>query len=127
MASKRPPISNTKPNLEDEQECVLVVNRRRHSIGGSKMVGPARQVFSVVNGAAQQDLVGPAYGGAITEFTKPEVVEALLNEKMKTKNKFNLKVSAPVWISSVFTSNVGGLHFVLLLSFVNCLVFYFFY
>lgn len=69
------------------------------------MVGPAngirntsnRQVFSVVNGAAQ-DLAGPAasdYGGAITEFTKQEVVDALLNEKMKTKNKFNLKVSVP--------------------------------
>ncbi|KAL8130794.1 hypothetical protein AgCh_006927 [Apium graveolens] len=103
MASKRPPTSNTtKPNLEDEQGCVLVVNRtRRHSIGGSNMVGPAngirnnnnRQVFCVVNGAAaaaaaaQEDLAASDYGG---EFTKQEV-DALLNEKMKTKNKFNLK------------------------------------
>lgn len=97
MASKNynRPISNSRPNLDE-------VNKR-HSICGSKMVGPAngirnRQVFSVVNGA--QDLAGPAssagsdYGGALTEFTKEEV-DALLNEKMKTKNKFNLKVSVP--------------------------------
>uniref|UniRef100_A0A165ZDW0 Kinesin-like protein n=2 Tax=Daucus carota subsp. sativus TaxID=79200 RepID=A0A165ZDW0_DAUCS len=63
------------------------------------MAGPAhgirnnRQVFSVVNGGAQ-DLAatngsnaGSDYGG---DFTKDEV-DALLNEKMKTKNKFNLK------------------------------------
>ncbi|XP_052208620.1 kinesin-like protein KIN-14N isoform X2 [Diospyros lotus] len=64
------------------------------------MVGQAngsrsRQAFSVVNGG--QDL-GPLGGPASiagsdcssVDFTR-EDVEALLNEKMKTKNKFNLK------------------------------------
>ncbi|XP_059664811.1 kinesin-like protein KIN-14N isoform X2 [Cornus florida] len=65
------------------------------------MVGPAnavrtRQAFSVVNGGGVgggggQDLASNASSecGGI-EFTK-EDVEALLNEKMKAKNKFNLK------------------------------------
>ncbi|KAL1821971.1 hypothetical protein ACET3Z_016840 [Daucus carota] len=99
MASKNDnrPISNNASTRSDEEG---FVNRRRHSIGGgSKMAGPAhgirnnRQVFSVVNGGAQ-DLAatngsnaGSDYGG---DFTKDEV-DALLNEKMKTKNKFNLK------------------------------------
>ncbi|XP_057460846.1 kinesin-like protein KIN-14N isoform X2 [Actinidia eriantha] len=64
------------------------------------MVGPAngvraRQAFSVVNGG--QDLApasGPSSNAGsecgIVEFTK-EDIEALLNEKSKTKNKFNLK------------------------------------
>ncbi|XP_024960300.1 kinesin-like protein KIN-14N [Cynara cardunculus var. scolymus] len=52
-----------------------------------------RQVFSVVNGS-QDPVVGPASSigsdcGAI-EFTR-EDVEALLNEKIRTKNKFSLK------------------------------------
>ncbi|XP_028067212.1 kinesin-like protein KIN-14N [Camellia sinensis] len=64
------------------------------------MVGPTngsrtRQAFSVVNGG--QDLA-PANGLASNvgsdcgsvEFTREEV-EGLLNEKMKTKNEFNLK------------------------------------
>ena len=66
------------------------------------MVGPAngvraRQAFSVVNGG--QDLApesGPSSNAGsecgIVEFTK-EDIEALLNEKLKTKNRFNLKVS----------------------------------
>lgn len=103
MASKNHnrPISK-KLNLD---KGFVVVVDKRHSIGGSNMVGPAnairnRQVFSIVNGA--QDLAvtggepassaGSDYGGATTEFTKDEV-DALLTEKMKTKNKFNLKVS----------------------------------
>lgn len=101
MASKNHnrPISK-KLNLD---KGFVVVVDKRHSIGGSNMVGPAnairnRQVFSIVNGA--QDLAvtggepassaGSDYGGATTEFTKDEV-DALLTEKMKTKNKFNLK------------------------------------
>ncbi|KAJ9551289.1 hypothetical protein OSB04_015334 [Centaurea solstitialis] len=64
------------------------------------MVGAAnggrvsRQVFSVVNGGQDPVMVGPASSagsdcGAI-EFTR-EDVEALLNEKIRTKNKFSLK------------------------------------
>lgn len=62
------------------------------------MVGPAnsgrtRQAFSVVNGGQENggppSSAGSECGGI--EFTK-EDVEALLNEKMKGKNKFNLKV-----------------------------------
>ncbi|KAL6999396.1 Kinesin-like protein KIN-14N [Sarracenia purpurea var. burkii] len=64
------------------------------------MVGQAngsrtRQAFSVVNG--RHDLAMPSGPASIAgsdcssiEFTR-EDVEALLNEKMKTKNKFNLK------------------------------------
>lgn len=71
-------------------------------MGVGKMVGQAnsvrsRQVFSVVNAGA--DLGDPvangnsdcgSSGGGV-EFTK-EDVEALLNEKMKGKNKFDYKV-----------------------------------
>ncbi|KAJ9671975.1 hypothetical protein PVL29_025565 [Vitis rotundifolia] len=61
------------------------------------MVGPAnsgrtRQAFSVVNGG-QENGGPPSSAGSecgSIEFTK-EDVEALLNEKMKGKNKFNLK------------------------------------
>ena len=66
------------------------------------MVGPAnsgrtRQAFSVVNGGHENGGPPSSAGsecGSI-EFTK-EDVEALLNEKMKGKNKFNLKVCG-IW------------------------------
>ncbi|KAK2984782.1 hypothetical protein RJ640_004607 [Escallonia rubra] len=100
MASKnqnKPPASPSNEKFKNDESLV----DKRRMIGALKMVGPAngsrtRQAFSVVNGG--QDLMvagsGPASNagsdcGGI-EFTKEEV-EALLNEKMKTKNKFNLK------------------------------------
>lgn len=57
---------------------------------------PIRQAFAVVNAAPD---LAPASGppstagsdGPVFEFTK-EDVEALLGEKLKTKNKFNTKV-----------------------------------
>lgn len=123
MASKNDnrPISNNASTRSDEEG---FVNRRRHSIGGgSKMAGPAhgirnnRQVFSVVNGGAQ-DLAatngsnaGSDYGG---DFTKDEV-DALLNEKMKTKNKFNLKVV------------LFGSHLLLFLPSSLCFIFFFYF
>lgn len=76
---------------------------KRQKIGISKMVGPAngsrtRQAFTVVNGGLDLHMAGgPGPGSSAgsecgsVEFTR-EDVEALLNEKMKTKNKFNLKV-----------------------------------
>lgn len=111
MASKnqnKPPFSHSftpaSPSSKkfDLDEVVPVDKRRK--IGVGKMVGAAanngritRQAFSVVNGG--QDLAPPTGGGpasnagsdcGVIEFTK-EDVEALLNEKMKAKNKFNLK------------------------------------
>ncbi|KAM7504113.1 hypothetical protein LguiB_003017 [Lonicera macranthoides] len=103
MASKnqnKPPLFNTHPpaspsNNKYSAEEISLDKRRKIA----KMVGPAngrsRQAFSVVNGG--QDLAvagGPASNagsdcGGI-EFTR-EDVEALLNEKMRAKNKFNLK------------------------------------
>ncbi|XP_057460845.1 kinesin-like protein KIN-14N isoform X1 [Actinidia eriantha] len=101
MASKnqnKPPTpaspSNNKSVVDED------LGDKRRKIGVSKMVGPAngvraRQAFSVVNGG--QDLApasGPSSNAGsecgIVEFTK-EDIEALLNEKSKTKNKFNLK------------------------------------
>lgn len=84
-------------------------------LGFEKMVGTAnngrlRLAFSLVNGS--QDLgpnsapvsnAGSECGGI--EFTR-EDVEALVNEKMKYKNKFNYKVSLCVCVSFVFS---GGL------------------
>ncbi|KAA8526931.1 hypothetical protein F0562_008840 [Nyssa sinensis] len=106
MASKnqnKPPFPNTlTPASPSNKKCSVDETSvdKRQKIGFAKMVGPAngsrtRLAFSVVNGG--QDLTaagGPASNsgsecGGI-EFTR-EDVEALLNEKMKTKNKFNLK------------------------------------
>lgn len=64
---------------------------------GTAINGRIRQAFSVVNGV--QDL-GPNSNPAsiagsecgTIEFTR-EDVQALLNEKMKYKNKYNYKVS----------------------------------
>lgn len=59
---------------------------------------PTRQAFAVVNAVAQPDLAPtsgpPSTAGSDSpafEFSK-EDVEALLAEKLKTKNKFNTKV-----------------------------------
>ncbi|CAK9142310.1 unnamed protein product [Ilex paraguariensis] len=106
MASKnqnKPPLpnaatpsspSNTKYSVDE-----VSVDKRR-KIGVGKMVGSTntsrtRQAFTVVNGG--QDLaavVRPASNAGSDcgslEFTK-EDVEALLSEKMKTKNKYNIK------------------------------------
>ncbi|PSS06166.1 Kinesin-like protein [Actinidia chinensis var. chinensis] len=101
MASKnqnKPPTPASPSNNKSVVDEGLGDKRRK--IGVSKMVGPAngvraRQAFSVVNGG--QDLApasGPSSNAGsecgIVEFTK-EDIEALLNEKSKTKNKFNLK------------------------------------
>lgn len=55
-------------------------------------------MFSVVNGGQDLAVTGGTTSSAGSdcgsiEFTK-EDVEALLNEKIKTKNKFNLKVTS---------------------------------
>ncbi|PSS16235.1 Kinesin-like protein [Actinidia chinensis var. chinensis] len=101
MASKnqnKPPTPASPSNNKSVVDEGLGDKRRK--IGVSKMVGPAngvraRQAFSVVNGG--QDLAlasGPSSNAGsecgIVEFTK-EDIEALLNEKIKTKNRFNLK------------------------------------
>ncbi|XP_010247011.1 PREDICTED: kinesin-like protein KIN-14D [Nelumbo nucifera] len=105
MASRnqnKPPLPNAPPrspsNKKDSIDEVPIDKRRK--IGSGKMVGPAttgrtRQAFSVVNAgqdpAVTSDYISNASSdcGGI-EFTK-EVVEALLNEKMKGKNKFDYK------------------------------------
>ncbi|XP_042482259.1 kinesin-like protein KIN-14C isoform X2 [Macadamia integrifolia] len=95
----KPPISNALPprspsNRKDNVDEVPIDKRRK--IGSGKMVGqPAssgrtRQVFTVVNSG--QDLAtacDPASTAGV-EFTLEEV-EALLNEKMKGKTKFDYK------------------------------------
>lgn len=75
---------------------------KRRRIGNPKIPSTAtgartRQALAVVNEVAD---VPPASGppsnagsdGGIVEFSKEEV-EALLTEKLKTKNKYNTKVS----------------------------------
>ncbi|XP_058072886.1 kinesin-like protein KIN-14D [Magnolia sinica] len=86
---------NTKENIEE----IPPLDKRR-KIGIGKMVGPAnstrhRQAFSAIN--AGQDTADPTAAGisdcgsgASVEFTK-EMIESLLNEKMKGKNKFDYK------------------------------------
>ncbi|XAR67490.1 Minus-end-directed kinesin ATPase [Bertholletia excelsa] len=91
--SPKPSGSSTSNNKYLAEEASTDKWRR---IGASKMVGPAngsraRHAFSVVNGG--QDPRPASIAGSdcsSIEFTK-EDVEALVNEKMRTKNKFNLK------------------------------------
>ncbi|KAI8552737.1 hypothetical protein RHMOL_Rhmol06G0290100 [Rhododendron molle] len=108
MATKnqnKPPIPYAPaPPSPSNSKCLVdeVSVDKRQKIGVSKMVGPAngirtRQAFSVVNGGQDLPMAGgPGPGSSAgsecgsIEFTR-EDVEALLNEKMKTKNKFNLK------------------------------------
>ncbi|XAR56635.1 Minus-end-directed kinesin ATPase [Bertholletia excelsa] len=106
MASKnqnKPPAPNAPtPASPATNKCAAdeASLGKRRKIGVPKMVGQAngnrgRQAFAVVNGG--QDLA-PATATAgnagsecgTLEFTR-EDVEALMNEKMKAKNKFNLK------------------------------------
>ncbi|XP_012070722.1 kinesin-like protein KIN-14N isoform X2 [Jatropha curcas] len=106
MVSKnqnKPPLNSvtpiiTSPSHKYVGDEVLVDNWQQ--LGINKMVGTAangrvRQAFSIVNG--EQELApnsappsnnGSEYGGF--EFTR-EDVDALLNERMKYKNKFNYK------------------------------------
>ncbi|XP_047342641.1 kinesin-like protein KIN-14N [Impatiens glandulifera] len=102
-SQNKPPVSNTphpttstanKPSLEE-----VSVDKRR-KIGAAKTTGPVnvhktRQAFTVVNGGQDPPLSTSAASTAGSdcdnvEFTQEEV-EALLNEKMKTKNRFNAK------------------------------------
>ncbi|KAK6157153.1 hypothetical protein DH2020_011401 [Rehmannia glutinosa] len=97
MASRnqnKPPSPSQNKYGVDE---VSVDKRRR--IGNTKMPLDTgirvRRAFSVVNGAQDQPQISgpPSNSGSdcgIIEFTK-EDVEALLNEKLKIKNKFNYK------------------------------------
>lgn len=88
-------VLQRKDNLDD----VPIDKRRR--IGSGRMVGPAnsgrtRQAFSALNVGQDLGSVGnPAGNGSsdcsAIEFTK-EDVEALLNEKIKGKTKFDFKV-----------------------------------
>ncbi|KDP39040.1 hypothetical protein JCGZ_00797 [Jatropha curcas] len=107
MVSKnqnKPPLNSVTPIITSPShkkyvgDEVLVDNWQQ--LGINKMVGTAangrvRQAFSIVNG--EQELApnsappsnnGSEYGGF--EFTR-EDVDALLNERMKYKNKFNYK------------------------------------
>jgi len=89
--------------LENQFKVVEDLDQRRREI----MVGPRsngirpRQAFSAVNGRRESfPLSAPPSAPASNagsdvagiDFTK-EDVEALLNERMKTKNKFNYKVN----------------------------------
>ncbi|KAK6151763.1 hypothetical protein DH2020_014398 [Rehmannia glutinosa] len=97
MASRnqnKPPSPSQNKYGVDE---VSVDKRRR--IGNTKMPLDTgirvRRAFSVVNGAQDQPQISgpPSNSGSdcgIIEFTK-EDVEALLNEKLRIKNKFNYK------------------------------------
>ncbi|XP_058091957.1 kinesin-like protein KIN-14D [Magnolia sinica] len=93
---------NRSPSIKKENLDVIPPLDKRQKVGVGKMVGPAngvrgRQVFSVVNAAqalSGNDLManGSSECGSSGgfEFTR-EDVEALLNEKMKGKNKFDHK------------------------------------
>ncbi|KAK9084926.1 hypothetical protein Sjap_025337 [Stephania japonica] len=97
LTSNRPShVNSTKKEIGDETQQV----DKRRRIGGGRMVGQAnsgrtRQAFSVVNGGQDQNSRGDSGSnvgsecGSI-EFNK-EVVEALLNEKMRGKTKFDYK------------------------------------
>ncbi|OVA13153.1 Kinesin [Macleaya cordata] len=86
--------SNKKDNFDE-----IPLDKRR-KIGSAKMVGQAnsgrtRQAFSVVNVAQDLSMRSDSAGNGgsecgSVEFTK-EDVEALVNEKMKGKNKFDYK------------------------------------
>lgn len=73
---------------------------KKRKIGNTKMpsgVRPGRQAFAVVNGSADLPPTSgpPSSAGSdcgVIEFNK-EDVEALLVEKLKTKNKYNMKVA----------------------------------
>jgi hypothetical protein len=88
---------------------------------GTANNGRSRQAFSVVNGG--QDLcpnsapasnAGSECGGI--EFTR-EDVEALLNEKPKRKDRFNLKVSGFSNILRLLSSKNVSFFFFLLIFF----------
>ncbi|XP_044472709.1 kinesin-like protein KIN-14M isoform X2 [Mangifera indica] len=105
-SQNRPPLNNniTKTSVSPNEKCIGdEVSWDKEEKFGEKMVGTAingriRQAFSVVNGV--QDL-GPNSNPAsiagsecgTIEFTR-EDVQALLNEKMKYKNKYNYKISS---------------------------------
>lgn len=68
-----------------------------------------RQALAVVNGVADLPPTSgpPSSAGSdseIIEFSK-EDIEALLTEKLKTKNKYNTKVSG--WIIFQINGNIG--------------------
>ncbi|KAF5942733.1 hypothetical protein HYC85_020375 [Camellia sinensis] len=99
----KPPSPNTSTLASPSNKKYLVdeiLEDRRPKTRLSKMMGPAngsrtRQAFTIVNGGRDLGLVGGlASNGSsdcsIIEFTN-EDVESLLNEKMRTKNKFNFK------------------------------------
>nr|XP_043621864.1 kinesin-like protein KIN-14N [Erigeron canadensis] len=77
---------------------------------GSRTPATPRQAFSVVNGGGGQDLglrSGPGSiagsdcgGGGMMEFTR-EDVDALLNMKIKTKDKFNLKEKCEIMMEYI--------------------------
>ncbi|KAK1324416.1 Kinesin-1 [Acorus calamus] len=95
--NKPPPNPPRSPSTKKENLDEPPLDKRR-KIGG-KMVGPAnaagraqRQVFSDVNADPNQTTGSGASdcGGDRVEFTREDVV-ALLNEKMKAKDKLNYK------------------------------------
>ncbi|KAL8046444.1 hypothetical protein ABFS82_08G179000 [Erythranthe guttata] len=99
MASKNQNKAPSSPQSKYSVDEVSVDKRRR--IGNAKMPPnggtrmQTRQAFSVVNGG--QDLppttAPPSHSGSeggIVEFSK-EDIDALLNEKLRIKNKFNFK------------------------------------
>ncbi|KAK4491974.1 hypothetical protein RD792_002758 [Penstemon davidsonii] len=100
MASKNQNKPPSSPSHSKYSTGEVPLDKRRR-IGNTKMplnTGTrmqSRQAFSVVNGGQDLPLTsGPSSNSGsestVTEFTK-EDVEALLNEKLRIKNKFNYK------------------------------------
>ncbi|XP_043689959.1 kinesin-like protein KIN-14C isoform X2 [Telopea speciosissima] len=101
-SQNKPPLSSAPPsspsNRKDNIDEIPIDKRRR--VGSGKMVGPAnsgrtRQAFSVVNAGQDLATAGDPASTASSEcggieFTL-EDVEAILNEKMKGKTKFDYK------------------------------------
>ncbi|XP_016464861.1 kinesin-like protein KIN-14N [Nicotiana tabacum] len=93
------PIPSSPSNSKYATDEISVDKKRKIAIPRMPTTAgrPTRQAFAVVNAVAQPDLTPtsgpPSTAGSDSpafEFTK-EDVEALLAEKLKTKNKFNTK------------------------------------
>ncbi|PSR95637.1 Kinesin-like protein [Actinidia chinensis var. chinensis] len=102
--NKPPELNTTTPaNPSKNKRSIDVSVSKRRKVEVAKTVWPGngrrtRQPLSVVNGsqdlAAMDGPVGNSSSDCSSmEFTK-EDVEALLNEKIKTKNRFSVKISS---------------------------------
>nr|GMD56174.1 kinesin-like protein KIN-14N [Ipomoea batatas] len=98
-SQNKPPVAPTPSSPSNGKFAVDEVSvDKKRKIGNTKMpsgVRPGRQAFAVVNGSADLPPTSgpPSSAGSdcgVIEFNK-EDVEALLVEKLKTKNKYNMK------------------------------------